>query len=314
MTGASIEFAAESNRNHGIPADSRDCQLSTGALALLKEGQARVNQADFRTSSILPEIALATGSRRTGGRVTDSTNPNLAMGNPSDATTDIANGDNYLLARDQYTMSYNKDHKTPNWVSWQLDKDWLGQGGRTGPFVPDQSLPSGFDKAVPGDYTKSGYDRGHNCPSGDRTSSTENNEATFLMSNIAPQTPDNNRGPWEKLENYCRELAQQGKELYIIAGNEGSKGTIGNHVNVPEEWWKVIVVLPQKGMGPADVTSKTDVIAVEMPNVNGIRNDDWRKYITTVSGIERHTGYHLLSNVPRDIEKSLADKTFGKQN
>ena len=314
MTGAIIEVATESNRIHEVPADQRDSQLSAGALALLQEGQTQVNHADLRTASTLPELALVSGSNPSKAPVPDSSNPNLAMGNPSNATTDVANGDNYLLVRDQYAMSYNKDHKTPNWVSWQLDSDWIGSVGRTGPFTPDPALPASFDKAVPGDYTGSGYDRGHNCPSGDRTKSAQDNGPTFLMSNIAPQAPDNNRGPWEKLENYSRELAQQGKELYIISGNEGSKGKIGNGVNVPEEWFKVIVVLPQKGMGPADVTKATDIIAVEIPNASGIMGDDWRKYITTMSAIERHTGYHFLSNVPQDIEKSLANKTFGKQN
>jgi endonuclease G, mitochondrial len=312
MTGAGVEVARVSDKLQENQAKQGDSQLSTNALALLKEGQPPVNQPDSHTS--LPEIALvsAAAAKRPVPTDTGLNNPNLAMGNPSNATPDVSNADNYLLVRDQYAMSYNKDHKTPNWVSWQLDTDWLGSSGRSGPFAPDPALPASFDKATPEDYTGSGYDRGHNCPSGDRTKSHDDNETTFQMSNIVPQTPDNNRGPWEKLESYSRELARQGKELYIIAGNEGSKGTIGNGVNVPETMFKVIVILPQKGMGAADVDSKTEVLAVEMPNVNGIKGDDWHKYITTVSAIERHTGYHFMSKVPQDIEKTLADKTYGK--
>jgi endonuclease G, mitochondrial len=255
-------------------AGRRDNQLSTRAL--LNEDQGRVKQADSSTSKILPDLELTSRVKRAGSQETELTNPNLAMGNPSGATADVANGDNYLVVKDQYVMSYNKSHKTPNWVSWQLDKDWIGKSGRSGHFAPDDSLPDSFDKAVPGDYTSSGYTRGHNCPSGDRTRTAQDNQAVFLMSNMTPQTPDNNAGPWEKLESYSRELAQQGKELYIVAGSEGSKGTIGKGVNVPENFWKVVVVLPEKGMGPADVTPSTEVIAVEMPNVNGINRDTWR--------------------------------------
>jgi endonuclease G len=43
-------------------------------------------------------------------------------------------------------------------------------------------------------------DRGHMCPAADRSCSKEDMDATFLMSNMVPQSPNLNRGPWEKLE------------------------------------------------------------------------------------------------------------------
>jgi endonuclease G, mitochondrial len=292
--------------------DRKDGQLSRRSLAFVKEDQKQVGQTDAGKSSSLPELELTSIAKRPGGQNPESTNPNLAMGNPSKATADVANADNYLVEKDQYIMSYNKSHKTPNWVSWQLDEEWMGDSGRSGKFAPDESLPKSFDRAEPSDYTNSGYTRGHNCPSGDRTATRQDNKAVFLMSNMTPQTADNNAGPWEKLESYSRELAHEGKELYIVAGATGSKGTIGKGVNIPTDFWKVIVVLPKKGMGLSDVAPTTDVIAVEMPNVDGINGDGWRKYLTTVSAIERHTGYDLLSNLPQDIQKALESKPFGK--
>ncbi len=306
MTGAGLELTAETKPRLEFLTDKNNTQLSTDALSLLLEGRAQAKPV-LPIPSILPEMSLMPSAKRPGPV---ENNPNLALGNPSNATTDVANADNYLLVKDQYVASYNKDHKTPNWVSWQLDEDWLGSSGRTGGFTPDESLPQEFDRATPGDYKNSGYDRGHNIPSGDRTRSKEDNATTFLMTNMAPQAPDNNQGPWEKLESYSRDLAKQGKELYIVAGSDGSKGTIGNGVNIPEEFWKMIVVLPKKGMGVNDVTADTQIIAVEMPNEQGIRNDDWHKYITTVDSIEKHTGYHFMSNVPKDVEKVLAQKKF----
>ena len=302
-----MELVAESSRDLEISEQKNSGQLSSGALDLFMEELGQVKK-DLRTISILPGLTLTPEARRPAPV---SNNPNLAMGNPSAATTDASNANNYLLVKDQYVMSYNRDFKTPNWVSWQLDTDWLGSSGRTGAFSPDESLPASFPRATPGDYKGSGFDRGHNVPSGDRTRSREDNEATFQMSNIAPQTPDNNQGPWEKLESYARDLAKQGKELYIIAGRDGKRGEIGDGVSVPGDFWKVIVVLPQKGMGVSDVNANTQVIAVEMPNVNGIRNDDWRKYITTVDEIERQTGFDLLSNLPDNIENSVEAKRFG---
>jgi endonuclease G len=308
MSGAGIESAAVSDKPRDVSRENNQT-FSQGALALLSEQQILPLAANDKTATAtLPDIAIVGPNSSRPKPVSD--NPNLALGNPSNATADLSNKDNYLFVKDQYAMSYNSDHKTPNWVSWQLDSDWLGNSGRSGPFVPDPTLPAGFGKATPQDYTNSGYDRGHNCPSGVRTRSHEDNEATFNMSEIAPQTPDNNRGPWEKLENYSRELAGQGKELYIISGNEGSKGTIGNGVNVPETWFKVIVALPEKGMTAKDITADTQVIAVEMPNETGIRRDDWKKYTTTIGDIEKHTGYHFLDNVPANIRQALEQQTF----
>lgn len=300
--------------------ENAGASLSLNVQELLKDSFSAIKAQAKTAFSNLPSLDLIFGpqsqpaeltpSTRSEFRLKDTRNPNMAMGNPSNASDNPVMSNNYLVVRDQYVLSYNNDRKIPNWVSWQLNEDWLGSTKRTGNFIPDDSLPSGFDKAQTSDYVRSGYDRGHNIPSADRTASREDNESTFIMSNIAPQAPDNNQGPWEKLESYSREMARQGKELYIISGNEGSKGSIGDGVNVPKNWWKVIVILPEKGMGVTDVKANTEVIAIEMPNENGIKNDDWRKYVTTVHAIERHTGYDLLSELPDDIEEKVSEKKF----
>jgi len=45
------------------------------------------------------------------------------------------------------------------------------------------------------------------------------------MTNILRQAPDNNEGPWVKLEDFGRTLAEQGNERYIYAGAFGTGGT-----------------------------------------------------------------------------------------
>jgi endonuclease G, mitochondrial len=224
----------------------------------------------------------------------------LTMGNPSGAAT---SADNFLLVKPQYALSYNASKGIPNWVSWQLNQSWLGPVDRQNDFRPDDSLPNNFYHVTPSDYTGSGYDRGHQAPSGDRTNNAETNSATFLMTNMIPQTADLNRGPWERLESYSRELANQGKELYIIAGVEGQKETLaGGRITVPARNWKVIVVLDRPGLGFAGVTNNTRVIAVDMPNDTGIKETDWTSYKTTVDQIEAVTGYDLLTTAPRDVQ------------
>ena len=92
------------------------------------------------------------------------------------------------------------------------------------------------------------------------------------------------------LEKYCRQLVKRGKELYIIAGPYGIKG----QVTIPTSTWKVVVVLDRLG---GSVTANTRVIAVNVPNQQGI-NYDWRAYRVSVKTLEGLTGYHFLDGVP----------------
>jgi endonuclease G len=118
---------------------------------------------------------------------------NLALGNPSGAEADATGSpDNYLLTKKQYTLSYNRDQGKPNWVSWHLSNAWLGSTARQNNFAPDNELPGGWYQVSSTSYSGSGFDRGHNCPSADRTRSVADNSATFLMTNMMPQSPQNN--------------------------------------------------------------------------------------------------------------------------
>lgn len=162
-------------------------------------------------------------------------NSNFLLGNPSNAGTDP---NNFLVSRPQHVMSYNRAQGGPNWVSWHLDSSNLGTQ-RRGNFMPDPLLPPDM-QIRPNDYRGSGYDRGHVCPSGDRTASKEDNDATFVMSNMLPQAAALNQQVWKDLEEYERYLTES-NELYIIAGGNGSSEHIaGGKVNVLAVCWKIL--------------------------------------------------------------------------
>ena len=238
-------------------------------------------------------------------------NINLALGNPSNAKTDTTQSDNYLMVKPQYSLSYNNIKHIPNWVSWHVDSTNLGAVKRPKPepFRADNSLPVSWYHVCPADYKNSGFDKGHQCPSGDRTDTKTNNSATYFMSNMIPQAPKNNQITWKNLEDYGRMLVGQGNEIYVICGvygqvGGGSKGaasTIGHGVFVPAKTWKIIVVMP----AGTKVKATTRVIAVLMPNTQDCSKQPWSSYRVSVDSLEQLTGYDFLSNVPEDIQKVI---------
>jgi DNA/RNA endonuclease G (NUC1) len=244
-------------------------------------------------------------------------NSDLLLGNPSNATSNSTTSpDNYLMASDYYALAYNKTRGEPNWVSWHLDSTSLGAIDRLNNFRTDTALPTGWYQVPADGYSGSGFDRGHNCPSADRTSSIAANASTFLMTNMIPQAPRNNEGTWMYFENYLRGLVKSGDELYIImgsygSGGTGSKGTAatidGGAVAVPSHIWKIAVVLPNGTNDLKRITAKTRVIAINTPNINSI-NAKWQTYLTSVDAIEKATGDDFLSNVPVAIQKVIEAK------
>jgi len=234
-----------------------------------------------------------------------ATTVHLTMGNPSGAVADVAFHDNYLMIKPQYALAYHRDRGTPVWVSWHLDSTWLGSTPRQDDFRADTSLPAGWYRVQGTDYSGSGYDRGHMTPSADRTKTVADNSSTFLMTNMIPQLPANNQGPWANLESYCRTLVSSGNELYVVSGGYGVNGTIASgHVTVPLQTWKVIIVIPSGTNDAARVTSTTRTIAVVMPN-SGAINSDWRTYRVSVDSVEALTGFDFFSNVADPAENAI---------
>ncbi len=237
----------------------------------------------------------------------------MYFGNPSNAAflTDSAN--NYLMRKDYYALSYSRDRGTPNWVSWHLFANDLGSTPRQDDFREDNTLPAGWYRVQDASYTASGFDRGHNTPSADRTSTVAANSATFLMTNMIPQAQYNNQVVWADMEDSLRRLVNQGNELYIIMGSYGKGGT-GNggykttidagRVTVPSNIWKIAIVIPNGDNDSARVTTNTRVIAVDIPNTNTLFSN-WKTYRTSVDAIEAATGYDLISRMPALLQAAL---------
>jgi endonuclease G len=273
------------------------------------ESRNRSNVPHFRLSSFVLILCLCLvlivvfshrsqhEEKNKGEQARPLQNINLPFGNPSQAGSDP---NNFLLQRPQFVASWNRDKHIANWVAWRLVGSDIGETERS-QFYPDNEITT----PTPKDYTNTGYDRGHLCPSKDRSDTPENNQAVFTMLNIIPQAPENNRGPWEKAERFERSLAKSGREVYIIAGGAGSLGEIDGGITVPEKTWKIIVAL-EKGKTFPDGQENAQVFALVMPNENGIKGNRWQEFQTSVSDVETLTGYRFFAEAPTIRERAMA--------
>ena len=229
-------------------------------------------------------------------------NVHTAFGNISNATPDPRNADNFLVVGAGSVFSYNDSRGTANWVQWRTTTADMGPSIPRPDFRPDPRLPKDFDVIGYYDYSGSGYDRGHMVPSADRFANPKLNEETFMMSNIVPQTSAMNQYPWEKFERYVRSEARR-YDAYQIAGIYGEQRVIKRKVTAPTNCWKVVVFIPRGR--PVSVDERTRIIAIDMPNSEGIENDDWQKYRTTIRSIEQKTGWDLFADLPRDLQDKI---------
>jgi endonuclease G len=313
-SGIAHPFSPERRPIMALPAQSRTLVVPVALLVLVGLLIAFVVLLNLPTPPSTTEISPPAPAPA------EESNIHLTMGNPSGATPDPDKPDNYLMDRPFFALSYNNKNVTPNWVSWCLQKSDFGNAPRE-QFRFDRNLPDGFKKVTPDDYTGSGFDRGHMCPAADRTSTEEASKATFVMTNIIPQSPHCNQKAWADLEDYCRELVRKKHQtLYIVAGPEGQGGVgseglkefIGpeDKVTVPAKCWKVILAL-EDGTGEASdvnrVNSDSRLIAVVMPNDQSVEHG-WAKYRKSAKEVEKSTGYHFFDRVPAAIIEPLKER------
>ncbi|HET7503468.1 MAG TPA: DNA/RNA non-specific endonuclease [Kofleriaceae bacterium] len=309
LPGSVLPDGSQFTFDHGLTASAaavagRTITLTTTAQDSLTTYTTTIapGVTDLQGSAITGTPAFPGFGGSSGGGAQLSVHTTLGIPSPSSST----NPDSFLSVKSQYVVSYNSSRKVPNWVSWELNTSYLGSTARQDDYRIDDTLPASLPQAQLGDYSNSGFERGHMCPSGDRTLTPASNSETFFLTNMVPQAANNNEGPWAALETECRNLARTGKELFIVSGGtfSATSRVVGQGLVVPDATWKVIVVLDAVGQGPAQVTTSTRVIGVIMPNDDAriSKAADWHTFRVSVDTIEAQTGYDFLSDVAPAVQ------------
>ena len=262
-----------------------------------------INKAIFILAIILIFGKLIFKSRETTtDKKLEINHINISNNNPSQANKKNLN--NLLIVKEEYFLSYNCSKGIANWVGWRTSQEDLGDLARSDDFREDESLPKNCYQVDENDYRGSGYDRGHLMPSGDRNKSKSANSSSFLMVNMLPQNPSNNRQVWRELEQYSRKLINQGLTLHSFAGGNGQLKTINKgKISVPKFTWKVILV---ENLDSGEI----ETIAVIIPNSEKVKRTDWQDYLVSVDKVESVTGYDFFAYLNDDVEEAIESKVY----
>lgn len=165
-----------------------------------------------------------------------------------------------LLNKTYYVLCHNDDWLTANWVAYPLTvADLEGTAERTEDFRADPDLPP-ENRAEVEDYElTTGFDRGHLAPAGDFTRSEEAMSETFVLSNVAPQVADFNRGSWLDIEKGVRRAIRAEGRGWVVTGTvnvgldglptEAPSARIGpnRRLGLPNTFYKLLLLLRSDG-------------------------------------------------------------------
>ena len=151
-----------------------------------------------------------------------------------------------VLDHNYFKIYYNTQRRLAEYVTYELTAEHLKNkdAQRANKFVVDHKLMAqNIPFVAPSEYTKSGYDRGHLAPSGDFAWDQNANDATFVMSNMVPQTPNLNRDSWKRLEDQVRRWACGEEKITVVTGPVLSEHLprMKSGLEIPQKFFKIII-------------------------------------------------------------------------
>lgn len=205
-----------------------------------------------------------------------------------------------ILDRGEFKIGWSNKMRHPVWCAYHVPQDVKHYIDKRPSFTIDKSVRS---SPKPGDYTGSGYDRGHMAPNYAIASrfGLAAQKLSFMMSNIAPQTPQLNRGVWREVEHRISDLwAKRYGEIWVVVGalsTESKTETVSaTDIDVPIAYYQVVVA--QEGLN-------VRALAL-MFNQHGVKYGEWpSRHLISIDELEELTGLDFNPQLPDFIASPL---------
>jgi endonuclease G len=220
-----------------------------------------------------------------------------------------------VLAQRDYVLGHDGDLRVPLWAAERIDFARLTNLTREDCFRADPRLPPA-EASTPRDYDEPIYDQGHIAPFANQTSSAVAGHNSFIMSNMAPQTCQLNRGIWQILEGITRLWAAEHGTVFVLSGSVFDRDGNGRRdadsaaqrmvsrsgqqrVAVPSHFYKVIARQRPDG--------SIETVSIMLPHNEA--NPDGpaalrylQEHVTTIETIEQAAAVNLFPNGAAIVE------------
>ncbi|MEA5006981.1 MAG: DNA/RNA non-specific endonuclease [Rikenellaceae bacterium] len=207
-----------------------------------------------------------------------------------------------------YTLMYDKNERIAYWVAYPHNSIYIGSASRTDAWQPDPDFATADQAYLYNGIT--GYDRGHQIPSADRTCTTEANTQTFYFTNMTPQLGVLNQQMWASLEGQVRGWMSSCDTLYVVTGailrTAGGNETvnyavdkIGGLIAVPNYYYKVLLRLKNQ---------KYDAIGFWFEHRAYGSGNATALQTKSVDQIEVLTGFNFFANLSETIQNEAEAK------
>lgn len=238
---------------------------------------------------------------------TAAINRHLPWGLPESA---ISNDSIQVLAQRDYVIGYDLELRVPLWTAHRLNAKGLGKNERVDCFRRDPRIDAPA-ASLPSDYKEPIFDQGHLTPNGDMSTGLVPVINSFVMSNMAPQFCQFNRGVWQILEALIRVWVKEKGPLYVVTGSvfdhDGDGRPDANtdvprmksmngkkRVAVPSHFYKIVIHQQEDGT--------VDALAFLVPHdLTDVAGDDaiqhLERNIKSIEDIEAVAGVKLFPAV-----------------
>lgn len=204
-----------------------------------------------------------------------------------------------IIRKRGHMLAYDEVFNNPAWVAYRVTLDkWHEEHKRPSSFKTDYDTKA---RVTHKHYTRSGYDRGHMAPN-EAVSESYGRQAqldTFLMSNVVPQKPNLNQGPWRLFEEWVVDQAKEEDTLWVVTGPiydpDQTSYLPNTAIRIPTAFWKVVIDQQAGGLRVYGMIMEQGVA----------RRSDRHSFQTTIDEIEARSGWDVLSELDDDIENAL---------